>query len=176
MLPEDEPGRRSIGLFVAALLAVVAAIVLMGKFSRRHAAPPSAAEPIAAVESPATAAAAPAAAAPAVAGAAPAAQPDEPEMSARKQSEITRVVTDGSAGLKVCYQRALVRDETLVHGNLNVRVSVAPTGRVKHVRVSGPAAFRAVNPCLERTVSKWIFPAAPEPYETRFPLVLQAAQ
>src|SRR5580765_3938953 len=125
MLPEDEPGRRSIGLFVAALLAVVAAIVLMAKFSR-HAAPPSAAEPIAAVESPATAAAAPAAAAPAVAGAAPAAQPDEPEMSARKQSEITRVVTDGSAGLKVCYQRALVRDETLVHGNLNVRVSVAP--------------------------------------------------
>jgi hypothetical protein len=98
-------------------------------------------------------------------------------MSARRQSAIARVVTDGQAGLRICYDRALLRDTTLVNGTLKVRVSVAPSGRVDRVSVTGPAEFRAaLRPCLDAAVSRWTFPSAPAPYETKFPLALRAAQ
>ena len=62
---------------------------------------------------------------------------DEPAMSARKQAGIARVVEEGRPALAACYQRALVRNEKLVNGNLKVRLSVAPSGRVNTVNISG---------------------------------------
>jgi hypothetical protein len=86
------------------------------------------------------------------------------------------VVSAGRPRLAACYQRALVRDASLVHGNLRVHVSVAPSGHVARVNVRGPAAFRVLKPCLSDAVSQWTFPGAAAAYETEFPLALQASQ
>jgi pyruvate/2-oxoglutarate dehydrogenase complex dihydrolipoamide acyltransferase (E2) component len=179
-------GSRSVRRLVLMLVAVVAAIGLIWNSSRRvrhgaRAPTAVAAEAPAPAPAPAAAPADPPAAEPesAPAATAPAAEAEaeRPELSARRQSEIARVVTDGQAGLRICYDRALLRDATLVNGNLTVRVSVAPSGRVDRVSVTGPAAFRAaLRPCLDAAVSRWTFPTSAAAYETKFPLSLRAAQ
>jgi hypothetical protein len=183
---ETASGRRSVAVFVLALVAVMAAIIFMGKLSRRHASQAPAAAPEAVAEPPAAPVAPPApeaaeppaaavrAAATPVAASAPEAAPRQP--NTQQQFQITRVVRDGRPGLEACYQRALVRDASLVHGNLSVRVAVAPSGHVDHVNITGPAAFRPLNPCLEAAVSRWTFPRADAPYETKFPLQLRVSE
>ena len=166
--------RRSVGLLVLLFLAVIAAIFFIRNISaRRHA--PDATAPVASTEVPAAPPAAEqtdqaAAAAPA------AATDDEPAMSARKQAGIARVVEEGRPALAACYQRALVRNEKLVNGNLKVRLSVAPSGRVNTVNVSGPPSFHALDPCLKAAVSKWTFPSAATSYQAEFPLELRGAE
>jgi outer membrane biosynthesis protein TonB len=174
-LPYGARDRRSVGLLVLLFLAVFAAIFFIRNIASRHHEP--------AATTPVASAAAPPATPPAgeveqtAATAPPAASADdEPAMSARKQSEIARAISEGRPALTVCYQRALVRDETLVNGNLKVRLSVAPSGRVGAVNISGPAAFRALDPCLKAAVSKWTFPTASAPYVAEFPLELRGAQ
>jgi hypothetical protein len=169
-LPEYGPGRRSTGVLVLLMVGVLAAIAFIWNFarqpSRRAPAPTANVEPAA---SPA----------PVAAAAAPAVSPapaDEGAGDARNQAAIARVVGDGRPGLKDCYQRALVRDDSLVHGKVTVRVSIAASGRVDTVNVAGPAAFRALAPCFETAISRWTFPAAPAPYTTEFPVVLQGRQ
>jgi hypothetical protein len=119
-------------------------------------------------------------AAPATGPTAVAAEVVEPASAAPSQSQIARVVTDGRAGLHACYQRALVRDETLVNGDVKVRASVAPSGRVDSVAVDAPpdshAFSHAMSPCLKRAVSQWRFPEASNPYEARFAIALHGAE
>lgn len=173
ILPGSASGGRSVVVLVMALVAVLVAIALIFNASRRSAhqqapassenvQPPAASPPPATGPQPA----------PAV-GAAPA---DDSAATARRQASIARAITDGRPGLAACYQRALVRDESLVHGKVTVRASIAPSGRVDSVNVVGPAAFRAMQPCLQTAISKWDFPAAPEPYAAEIPLVLQGNQ
>ena len=173
-LPYGAREKRSVGLLVLLFLVVFAAIFFIRNVaSRHHESAPAA--PVASTEAP-IAAPPPleqaAAAAPAVVPAAD----DTPALSARKQSEIARAIEDGRPALTACYQRALVRDETLVNGNLKVRLSVAASGRVDTVNVSGPPSFHALDPCLKTAVSKWTFPTAPAPYQAEFPLELRGAQ
>ena len=173
-LPYGARDRRSVGLLVLLFLAVIAAIFFIRNMSARHHAP-AASAPVASAEVPA--APPPADQADQAAATAPtAAADDEPAMSARKQAGIARVVEEGRPALAACYQRALVRDEKLVNGNLKVRLSVAPSGRVNTVNVSGPASFRALDPCLKAAVSKWTFPSAATSYQAEFPLELRGAE
>lgn len=169
-MPGSAPGRRSVGVLVAALAVVLVAIAMMLNFSRRHPTSPSAA-----MDNAALAAAPIAAAGPEPAPAVVPVPTDEDAASARNQAAIGRAVEDGRPGLAACYQRALVKDDSLVHGKVTVRVSLAPSGRVEAVGVAGPAAFRAMQPCLQRAIAKWKFPAAPAAYVTEFPLVLQGS-
>jgi hypothetical protein len=176
VLPGAGRGGKSLGVVVTMLVAVLAAIALIWSFSRRAPrtsdAPLASAEPAAAPGPPSPPAAEPE---PALA-ATPAPAEDEREVAAApSQRKIARVVDDGRDGLKRCYQRALVRDATLVHGRLNVRLTIAPSGRVDTVKITGPEAFRSVQPCVERTTARWTFPASAEPYAAEFPLVLQGA-
>ncbi len=183
-MPRAAAGRRSPAVLVMLLIAVFAAIALMWNISRRPA--HRAAAPVAsavaetvddsapAAEPAAAAAGAPAESAPA-AGAEAAPAIDE-EATASDRAQIARVINDGRAGLTNCYQRALVRDDKLVQGAVNVRVSVAASGRVGSVSVSGPARFRAMEPCLKRAINKWTFPTAAEPYSTEFPLVFRGVE
>ena len=174
-LPYGARERRSVGLLVLLFLAVFAAIFFIRNLASRHH-EPAATAPVANAEVPtATPPPVEQAAAVAPAGAAMAAA-EEPALSARKQSEIARAIEDGRPALTACYQRALVRDETLVNGNLKVRLSVAASGRVDTVNVSGPPSFHALDPCLKTAVSKWTFPTAPAPYQAEFPLELRGAQ
>jgi hypothetical protein len=90
------------------------------------------------------------------------------------QGDIMKVIGNNRAGIKVCYQRALTRDNSLTHGKLSVKLSIGISGRVKHVGVDGPAQFRILlEPCIKEVVSRWVFPQASEEYGTEFPLVFQ---
>lgn len=207
MLADPAPHTRSVGVSVALLIAVVAAIAFFWNISRRqgsHApiAPPIArAEPLAtppineaASEEPGAPPAAnpsPAGASQSATGAAspseeraadePAAAaeqaPAEPALSAHDQARIGRVISDGRPGLQACYERALVRDQTLVRGNLKVHVAVTASGHARRVSVRGPAAFREkMTPCLETAISNWRFPPASAAYEAQFPLALHGSE
>jgi outer membrane biosynthesis protein TonB len=89
------------------------------------------------------------------------------------QSDITRVISNNKAGIKICYQRALLRDSSLTHGKINVRVSIGLSGRAKSVNVDGPPAFRALEPCIREVLSRWAFPPSSEEYGTEFSYVFQ---
>jgi hypothetical protein len=99
----------------------------------------------------------------------PPAATEQPE-TARNRSAIARVIQDGRPYLKACYQRALSRDDKLVQADVTVHVSIAASGRVTGVAMRGPAAFRVLEPCLERAISRWDFPAESAPYVTEFPV------
>jgi hypothetical protein len=174
ILPGSASGGRSVAVLVMALVAVLAAIALIFNASRR-----SAHQPPAAVENVEPPAPPPPAAQPEpspAAGAAPVGDEGDGAATARRQAAIARAIDDGRPGLAACYQRALVRDDSLVHGKVTVRASIAPSGRVDSVNVAGPAAFRAMQPCLHRAIARWDFPAAPDPYTAEIPLVLQGNQ
>jgi hypothetical protein len=89
------------------------------------------------------------------------------------QGDITRVVNNNKGGIKVCYQRALLRDTSLTHGKIDVDVSIGISGRVKKVSIDGPAAFRSLDPCIKDVLSRWVFPASSEEYGTAFSYVFQ---
>jgi hypothetical protein len=89
------------------------------------------------------------------------------------QSDIARVVNANKAGIKICYQRALLRDSTLTHGKIDVEVSIGISGRVKNVSIQGPASFRALEPCIKDVLSRWVFPASSDEYGTGFSYVFQ---
>jgi outer membrane biosynthesis protein TonB len=90
------------------------------------------------------------------------------------QADITKVISNNRAGIKVCYQRALTRDNSLTHGKLAVKLSIGISGRVKHVGLDGPAQFKLLlEPCIKDVVQRWVFPQASEEYGTEFPLVFQ---
>jgi hypothetical protein len=196
-LADPAPHTRSVGVSVALLIAVVAAIAFFWNVSRRAGhgpiAPPIArAEPLATPpisesaggpdSEPASMSlgAAPAIAPPSSSDATePASEvrPAQPALSPQEQTQIGHVINDGRPGLKTCYERALVRDQTLVRGNLKVSVAVAPSGHVRRVSVRGPAAFREkMTPCLETAVSNWRFPASAAAYEAQFPIALRGAE
>jgi hypothetical protein len=151
---------------VAALAVVLVAIAMIGNLSRRQASRRAVAmEDVAPAAAPAP-------------EPAPVVSPvlaDEDAAPARKRATVARAVGDGRPGLAACYQRALVKDDSLVHGKVTVRVSIAASGRVEAVGVDGPAAFRAMQPCLERAITRWNFPAAPSAYAAEFPLVMQGS-
>jgi len=192
-LPRGAAGRRSPAVLIMLLLAVLAAIALMWNVSRhstRRAVVPSLPgandESVGNVEAPAPAPAAVAAIAPPATARElePAAPPttrsvspvEETGGSARNRVEIARVIDDGRPGLTACYQRALVRDATLVRGAMTVHLSINPTGRVGGVNIKGPAEFRRMQPCLKEAISKWSFPTAEEPYSTEFALVFRGKE
>lgn len=93
--------------------------------------------------------------------------------STPSQSDISRVISNNKAGIKICYQRALLRDSSLTHGKIAVRVSIGLSGRAKSVHVDGPTPFRALEPCIREVLSRWAFPASSEEYGTEFSYVFQ---
>jgi len=88
-------------------------------------------------------------------------------------SDIVRVVNANKAGIKICYQRALLRDSTLTSGKIEVEVSIGISGRVKNVAIQGPVTFRALEPCIKDLLSRWVFPASSDEYGTSFFYVFQ---
>jgi predicted Zn finger-like uncharacterized protein len=89
------------------------------------------------------------------------------------QSDISRVINNNRAGIKNCYQRALLRDNSLTHGKITVKVTIGISGRVKYVGINGPQQFRTLEPCIRDVVSRWAFPQSSDEYGTEFAYVFQ---
>jgi outer membrane biosynthesis protein TonB len=167
-------GQRT-SVLVVAFAAVLAAIAVFWNLSRH--APHRAVAPIVSTEAESAEPAAtptPPETEPAPAVTPPAAVED-PE-TARNRASIARVINDGRPYLKACYQRALSRDDKLVQADVKVRVSVAASGRVTNVSVRGPAPFHVLEPCLERAISHWDFPAESAPYTAEFPVEFRGVE
>ena len=92
---------------------------------------------------------------------------------APSQSDISRVINNNRGGIKNCYQRALLRDNSLTHGKISVKVTIGISGRVKHTAIDGPPQFRALDPCIKEVVGRWAFPQASDEYGTEFVYVFQ---
>ena len=92
---------------------------------------------------------------------------------APSQSDISRVVNNNRGGIKNCYQRALLRDNSLTHGKISVKVTIGISGRVKHTAIDGPIQFRSLDPCIKEVVGRWAFPQAGDEYGTEFVYVFQ---
>jgi Protein of unknown function (DUF2911) len=86
--------------------------------------------------------------------------------------EIGPVVKKGRAAIASCYQRVLRHDPSLAHGRINVSIAIGTVGLVKSVVVEAPEGLRPVEPCVKAAISRWVFPASPEPYSAELPLVL----
>ena len=167
-------GQRT-SVLVVAFAAVLAAIAVFWNLSRHT--PHRAVAPIASTEAEAAEPAAtspPPEMEPAPAVTPPAAI-ERPETD-RNRSAIARVIKDGRPYLKACYQRALSRDDKLVQADVTVHVSIAASGRVTGVSMGGPSAFRVLEPCLERAISHWDFPAESAPYTAEFPVEFRAVE
>ena len=89
------------------------------------------------------------------------------------QADISRVINNNRGGIKNCYQRALLRDNSLTHGKISVKVTIGISGRVKHTGIDGPPQFRSLEPCIKEMVGRWVFPQASDEYGTEFVYVFQ---
>jgi hypothetical protein len=90
-----------------------------------------------------------------------------------QQGDISRVINNNKNGIKICYQRALLKDSSLTHGKINVHVTLGLSGRVKNVGIEGPPAFLSLQPCIKEMVSRWAFPPSSEQYDADFAYVFQ---
>ncbi len=93
------------------------------------------------------------------------------------ESMISAVVRkkDNQQAIKICYERALKRDERLKSGRIDVTASVGMSGMVKAVQLSAPPEFSTVEGCIKMSVKRWAFPANSEEYSINFPLILQGS-
>jgi predicted Zn finger-like uncharacterized protein len=89
------------------------------------------------------------------------------------QADIAKVIHNNMSGIKNCYQRALLRDSSLTHGKITVKLNIGISGRVKHTGIDGPTQFRALEPCIKDVVGHWAFPQAGDEYGTEFVYVFQ---
>jgi predicted Zn finger-like uncharacterized protein len=92
---------------------------------------------------------------------------------APSQADIAKVIHNNMGGIKNCYQRALLRDNSLTHGKITVKLNIGISGHVKHESIDGPTQFRALEPCIKDVVGHWAFPQAGDEYGTEFVYVFQ---
>jgi hypothetical protein len=90
------------------------------------------------------------------------------------QWEISTVINGNGGSIKMCYQRALLRDKTLADGRVTLKLIIGMSGMVKHVRAEGAPQFRQLEPCLREIVQRWVFPPASGQYGAELPLIFRA--
>jgi hypothetical protein len=98
---------------------------------------------------------------------------EPPSLPPPSQTDITRVISKNGLGIKACYRRARRRDSSLTRGKIVIGVTIAMSGRVKGVRVDGPASFGTLEPCVKEMVFRWAFPPSSDEYATEFSYVFE---
>lgn len=87
-------------------------------------------------------------------------------------SQIGATIRRNQSGIRVCYDRALKRNDGLAL-RLDVNVRMRASGDVEEVSIDGPEGATALTACIRNVIRTWRFPPAPEPYASKFPLLLQ---
>lgn len=89
-------------------------------------------------------------------------------------NQVKAVVDRNKRELKSCYERALKQGEAPDDRDIRVdfKVTVGSSGTVKRVDVSGEGArIASLSGCLERSVSRWVFPQSSQDSPVEFPFV-----
>jgi len=86
---------------------------------------------------------------------------------------VSSTVTVNKPRLQRCYERAIRGQQSPTAVRMNVSLTVAPSGRVSSVDVtgSGPGGLRE---CMEASIRRWRFPASSEGGPAKFPIVFSA--
>ena len=88
-------------------------------------------------------------------------------------SEIGTLQRRYKKALKACYERALLRDNSLTEVKAEIEVTIGDSGTVKNVKV-GEVGSRELQICLSRVVKRWAFPAAGE-QTVVFPIIFRGS-
>jgi len=101
--------------------------------------------------------------------------PPAPEAEKLSRAAITDVVQQKTGGIKRCYERALLEDETY-GGTVEMSWKIQTDGRVSGATVIDAAKRNATaEGCLVAEILTWQFPAASEPTAVGvYPFVLDA--
>ncbi|MBX3269837.1 MAG: AgmX/PglI C-terminal domain-containing protein, partial [Sandaracinaceae bacterium] len=83
---------------------------------------------------------------------------------------VTQVIARGRPHLRQCYETATRRVGAPTAQRVRMRVHIAPAGRVSDVEIEG-AQLPGMAECLERTASRWSFPASRRGAEAPLSLV-----
>ena len=90
------------------------------------------------------------------------------------ERQITSVIASRKRSVHICYSQSLKGQENL-RGKLEIRVTVAPTGRVSQARVQS-SAFRGsrIGNCIVDKIKGWVFPRfSGPPQQVLVPFVLE---
>ena len=88
-------------------------------------------------------------------------------------SQILSMQRKYKKSLKVCYERALKRDDSLAEAKAEVTLDVGLSGMVKKATVGGVSNYQ-LKSCLHRVVKRWYFANAGE-QTIKFPLIFRGA-
>jgi len=86
--------------------------------------------------------------------------------------ELSGVVLQGRKNLQRCYETALRGSQSDETVRLDVEITVAASGNVSAVNVSGKG-LPGMDVCIQRIVKGWRFPQAGDVTQTKFPVVFQ---
>ena len=89
-----------------------------------------------------------------------------------EDAAIVAVIRNNQTGVRMCYERALKRDQRLSL-RLDVRLGVSAAGEVERVAIDGLPEGGTLAGCIRNAIKTWQFPRAAAGYDTAFPLRLQ---
>jgi hypothetical protein len=89
----------------------------------------------------------------------------------RGGESVTRVIANNRGVLQYCYERALLRDDSIGRSKTTIRLTVAASGRVVDVKIDAAPHLRTFEPCLRQSLSRWAFPPDRERYGVEFTFI-----
>jgi hypothetical protein len=93
----------------------------------------------------------------------------------RGGDSVTRVIANNKGILQNCYERALLRDDSIGRIKTTIRLTVGLSGRVLDVKIDAAPRLRTFEPCLRESLSRWVFPADRERYGVEFTFIASSS-
>jgi hypothetical protein len=91
------------------------------------------------------------------------------------EAAIGRVVTANRPSLQRCFTTAIRGLPEAPTVRVNVQLTISPGGRVSNVSASAAQPIGNLLPCVESSVSRWVFPRSNGATTTRFPVLFTGA-
>src|SRR5262249_9734857 len=95
-------------------------------------------------------------------------------LSAPPRDSVTQVIVANHGAINSCVQRWLLRGHSAAALNLEIKLNIGISGRVKLVQQLDPG-LRALDPCIKEAISGWVFPQSDEEYGVDFAVAMRTA-
>lgn len=100
---------------------------------------------------------------------------DELRLQPLTAAEVQKVVREHMPEIQYCYDKIASRAKAPT-GEVNLAMSIDPTGRVTQVIASAPGVSgRSLDKCLRSAAKRWRFPSANTETQVDYPLVFDLA-